>query len=65
MDAKDLSGDFGTTERDIPQTCQVRGCDNEVTSENYCFGCGEYICTEHGRNLDDGIFYHELEDHND
>lgn len=36
---------------EIEKKCAHEGCENEVTEDDYCPGCNDYICEEHSRNL--------------
>lgn len=43
-------------------TCDRIGCNNPVTDDDLCHGCGVYVCEEHNTNLEIGP-EHGPEDH--
>ena len=45
--------------------CAYEGCTNTVTEDDYCSGCGSYICIEHDgpRYVDPPEDEHDPEDH--
>lgn len=47
---------------EIEKKCAREGCENEVSEDNYCHGCNDYICEEHTINFS-LIGHHVPEDH--